>query len=274
MSSTDSSLLSSPSTLLSRPTRNVPADAEQGDDGKRLQQVQLIQKRIETILAQDRREENFGHYTSSDKHAKRIQQLAQIAPELYDNPSITPRQKWFGHARYYDNSQMPPFHIHFRCELQSVIKSLWRAWQHLLGHEYDDDDKNNTRKVLHGHVQRAQRTFQSCMRGLHGHVRIEEYACFPLYKQTCPALADIVATLEKDHHELHQAEQGVHEALVDAVATLDKNLPLEDGDTAIKNRLAKTLQTVLDFDDVLMAHLGEEEEIVVPMSLTDKPIWF
>jgi len=35
-----------------------------------------------------------------------------------------------------------------------------------------------------------------------------------------------------------------------------------------------TLTLVLNFDDQLMTHLGEEEEIVVPMSLTEKPIWF
>ena len=41
-----------------------------------------------------------------------------------------------------------------------------------------------------------------------------------------------------------------------------------------RDQILNTLEVFLAFDDVLVAHLGEEEEIVVPMSLTDKPVHF
>ena len=101
------------------------------------------------------------------------------------------------------------------------------------------------------------------MRGLNGHVSIEEYACFPLYQQVYPAVK--LDFLVDDHKELHRAEEHV-------VKTL-RNLQNDAGGKD-DELILSALEVVLDFDDHLMAHLGEEEEIVVPLSLTDKPIWF
>ena len=122
----------------------------------------LLKERIQAILAQNRQAENFVHYQSSEQHKLRLQRLVELAPELYDNPDVTPRQKWFSHARYYDNSQMPPFHIHFRYELQAVVKSLWQAWIHLSDEKVTEEaNVIDTRKIVHTYVKRALRTFQS-----------------------------------------------------------------------------------------------------------------
>jgi hypothetical protein len=210
---------------------------------------------LQRVLSQDRNVLNFEEYTVSDRHKQRLQELAKVAPELYDNPAITPRSQWFNHPKYYENSQMPPFHVHFRQELQATLQYLYQAFN---GSESSSDVQRLS------NIRSAQRYFASCMRGLNGHVSIEEYACFPLYEQIFPSVK--LRFLYDDHYELHQKEDLVKQAF---------NTFL--GDTEIncdRIEIIKLIKVVLDFDDHLMRHLGEEEELVVPLSLTSKPVHF
>ena len=55
------------------------------ESARQQQQLQQTKRVVQIVLAQDRQVENFVHYTVSDQHAKRMQRLAQLAPELYDN---------------------------------------------------------------------------------------------------------------------------------------------------------------------------------------------
>jgi hypothetical protein len=203
--------------------------------------------RLQQILRQDRSVLNFIHYETSLEHKKRLAQLAQTAPELYDNPLITLRSKWFTHTMYRKNSQMPPYHIHFRQELQSVLRALHHAWA---------SGQLNS-------IQTARVLFRECMSGLHGHVQIEEYACFPAYARTFPNVN--VKFLYEDHVDLHKAEVVANKALDKAVTS---NVMIEPSD------LIQLVRVLLQFDDHLLTHLGEEEEIVVPLSLTDRKIYF
>ena len=72
--------------------------------------------------------------------------------------------------------------------------------------------------------------------------------------------------LYDDHHELHQKERHVKNAFNNFLGQKEINCdPME---------IIKLIDIVLDFDDHLMQHLGEEEELVVPLSLTNKPVHF
>jgi iron-sulfur cluster repair protein YtfE (RIC family) len=212
--------------------------------------------RVKSILSQDRDNViNFEHYTPSPEHQERMQRLAKLAPNLYENPSLTPRSKWFSHPMWHRNSQMPPYHVHFRHELQDVTRYLYEAYS-------ASAPKPQSRALRNAHSQ-----FTGSMRGLNGHVSIEEYACFPMYQKTFPAVD--ITFLYQDHKELHRSEKKVENILASLIAqnpSLTEMLPRDD--------IVSALELVLNFDDQLMAHLGEEEEIVVPMSLTDKEIWF
>ena len=214
----------------------------------------ILTKKIQTILSQDRNILNFEDYTTSETHQKRMKDLAQVAPELYDNPAITPRSKWFSHSRFRQNSQMPPFHVHFRHELQGVVRSLSEAYNVAV-------NGSDVAKVRHL-IQRADRMFQGSMRGLNGHVSIEEYACFPTYQSLYPHVP--IQFLVEDHEHLHTTEAKVTRALRNI--SNKQNIAVED--------LLSVLTTVVEFDDMLMSHLGEEEEVVVPMSLTEKNVHF
>jgi hemerythrin-like domain-containing protein len=207
----------------------------------------LWKDRLERILAQDRRALNFEHYTVSKEHSKRMEQLAQQVPQLYGNPEITPRSKWFHHPRFNENSQMPPYHVHFREEMKHVLSYVYKA--------YNGDD---TRKQM----KSACRMFSGSMRGLNGHVSIEEYSVFPVYRDCFPEVN--IDFLYHDHKSLKEAE---HKIVNELEALAQK-------ESVSKDEIVDCLQQVLDFDDQLMAHMGEEEEIVVPMSLTDQEIWF
>lgn len=215
--------------------------------------LESLRSRIQKVLSQDRGVLNFEHYTPGDEHLERMKKLKQVAPELYDNPSITPRSKWFQHPRYRQNSQMPPYHIHFRHEMQEALSSLYEA--------YHTEDPAKQRQ----YIRRASSTFHGSMRGLNGHVSIEEYACFPTYKHLHPHVD--IRFLYDDHKHLHEEENAVSTALARLVEA-------QQSESFSRDQILNTLEVFLAFDDVLMAHLGEEEEIVVPMSLTDKPVHF
>ena len=217
--------------------------------------------KIQQVLAQDRGNVNFTEYTPSSRHEQRLEHLRKIAPELYDNPTITPRSTWFSHPMYRRNSQMPPFHVHFRQELQTTVAYLYDALT--LASSTADHHKQIARKV-----ESASRYFHACMRGLNGHVSIEEYACFPLYQEAFPNVN--LKFLCEDHRELHQSEAQVGQALDDFLKQMESKKDNEHR----TGQLLELLGIVLDFDEHLMQHLGEEEELVVPLSLTDRPIHF
>ena len=117
---------------------------------------------VRDVLAQNRNVMNFVHYTPSAVHAQRMQTLRQQAPDVYR----LERPQWLNHPRWHENSQMPPFHIHYRVEMQEVLRCLYQACQ-------ETTAADEVALLL----RRAQTAFAACMRGLHGHVHIEEYAC-------------------------------------------------------------------------------------------------
>jgi hypothetical protein len=63
---------------------------------------------------------------------------------------------------------------------------------------------------------------------------------------------------------LHRAE----ETVADALDTFRQQ------PTAAPGQIVDAMEMFLKFDDQLMAHLGEEEELVVPMSLTKRDVFF
>jgi hypothetical protein len=263
-------------------SQSSPSGEEQ-----RRRRRQLMEQRIKTILAQRRTVLNFKHYTPSPVHYERMKELAQLMPHLYDNPEITPRSKWFSHVNYGRNSQMPPYHVHFREESQQVISFLYQAHQQLQlqqEQEHESESSSPTKKLVLSLLKRASSMFQGSMRGLKGHVSIEEYMCFPKYASTFPNVD--IRFLYDDHEELHKAEHDVQVQLIELVEAFShSSSPLpsrsitgssgdDDDGSSLQLLLTTTLQAVLEFDDLLLAHLGEEEEIVVPMSLTEKRIVF
>lgn len=245
---------SSPKDLA--PTTTIKhATTQSNNNNKDTTNASDWQHRLNTVLRQQRRVLNFKHYTVSDDHATRMKELADTIPEVFDNPSSTPRSQWFDHPKFGMNTQMPQFHVHFRLEMQEVLRRLQQAHQSAIR-----NDDNQTRSS----IALAVRTFMGSMRGLHGHVSIEEGAYFPYFERLYPTLD--FRFLYEDHEHLHSTEARLTRMLSDLMAASDKY----DNNNKLSELLVDTIEVALDFDEELMSHLGEEEEIVVPMSLALK----
>ncbi len=209
----------------------------------RIDKTGATMNRLKVILSQDRHVVDFRSYQPSKEHLQRMAVLARGAPEIFNNPSITPRSMWFSHPNWGRSSQMPLYHVHFREEVQDVVRHLYDAF----------NTAANNRKLA---VRKAFTHFNFAMTGLDGHVSIEESNVFPRIQKSFPAVN--IDFLYEDHTELRKSEEGVVAAF---------NFVLFSDTAMEKDDIVRLLETVLDFDDHLLAHLGEEEEIVVPLTL-------
>jgi hypothetical protein len=190
-------------------------------------------KKLGEILSQDRHVVDYRSYETSEEHRLRI----STRPSRMN----IDREDWFKHPNYSSRPQMPPYHVHFREEMQLVL-SLLLSWF-----------QNSSSQTFN----KAFRVFRDSMEGLHGHVRIEERAFFPQIQAAHPAFD--LGFLYQDHQILHNAEDNLKRKF-EKVAKSQEN-PVTPQEQLSLLRLA------LEFDELLINHLGEEEEIVVPLCL-------
>ena len=106
-------------------------------------------------------------------------------------------------------------------------------------------------------LQSAYKSYQGMMRGLHGHISIEEGYYFPNLSK----LSGVdLQHLYEDHKHLGESESRISSLL---------RLMVENTAKGRDVRMASAvLSCVLRYDTELMNHLGEEEEIVVPLTLS------
>jgi hypothetical protein len=193
--------------------------------------------RLQRTLSEDRHSVNFTSYQTSDEHKSRI----STRPSRMN----IPRELWFKHPNYPKQHQMPTYHVHFREEMQSVLSHLLSWYQN-----------TSTRDFT-----KAYRYFHGSMEGLHGHVQIEEGYFFPKLQSAHPDFD--LRFLYQDHQVLHQAEANLKEKLEMVSKKLRQG---KDADVTNQEKLS-VLRLAVEFDEILINHLGEEEEIVVPLCL-------
>lgn len=206
-----------------------------------------IMNQLQQVLRQDRGVLNYTHYTPSSTHLARMKKFATIAPGIFDNPHVTPRNSWFTHVNYHRSTQMPPYHVHFREELQEALRYLYEA--------YAATSLSTQQRA----TRRAQHCVQACLSGLGGHVGIEEQYAFPSMQRRQPRI-DLTFLFE-DHQRLDRAEK---QLLQDLRLVVQK---MTGRDLVPRDSILTLLRSLLDFDVLLMTHLGEEEEVVVPITL-------
>jgi hypothetical protein len=204
---------------------------------------------LKRVLGEDRGVMNYTNYVPSQQHLERMMQFKMTVPTVFDNPTLTPRSKWFTHKNWSKSAQMPPYHIHFREELQEAIRALYECYSAKLA------------KAQARSAQRAKSVFVGSMSGLGGHVSIEERHLFPQFQRTFSNID--ISFLYNDHKHLHREESAAKKKLED----LTRAIAAADGILVPREDILPALNSLLAFDAELMAHLGEEEEIVVPMTL-------
>lgn len=217
------------------------------------------QDRLQSVLEQRRDIINFKDYAVSEEHVKRMQELAQALPEVFANPAKTQRSQWFSHPNYDTNNQMPNLHVHYRLEMQGVLFYLQKAYRAL----------KNGASPPHSILLSAFRQFKGSMEGLHHHVAVEEWKLFPVFQLNY----DLdLKFLHEDHEHLHQTESRLFQALSylkeASSSSSSSEQRVQEAPDDLEEQLVGAIQLALDFDQQLLSHLGEEEEIVVPMSLS------
>lgn len=255
---------SSTATTLSTPQNNASQESTNDDDNNNNKHDDgRLLGLLKDILAQDRSVLNYVHYTPSPEHHARMTQLLQAAPHLYDNPQVTPRSEWFRHPRWHQNSQMPPFHVHYRQEMQTVLKLLLHAHDSLDGEVGGGGQQQQQQQAAAARALRnAQVDFIASMRDLTGHVSIEEYTCFPLYEQAYPQVN--IGFLYQDHKDLHAAENRVRQAMDQLLSGGGGGVMA--GSTALvvsRRDVLAVIDKMLEFDAQLMnrrAHVLDGQE--------------
>lgn len=218
-----------------------------------------VNNKLQSILSQNRHILNFTIYETCSEHKNRISQRP-IRMNI-------PRNDWFNHPNFRRKPQMPSYHVHFREEMQSVLNLLYAWYQNNQNEEY------GIKKF-----QQAYNLFQNSMEGLHFHVQIEENSFFPELQSKNPDFD--LSFLYKDHEYLHQAEDNLLKKfqLIKRKLELNKgkknNNNNGDNNNNNSNSTTVTIQDksellalAVTYDEVLINHLGEEEEIVVPLCL-------
>mmetsp|Transcript_41500 Transcript_41500/g.98364 ORF Transcript_41500/g.98364 Transcript_41500/m.98364 type:complete len:220 (-) Transcript_41500:87-746(-) len=193
----------------------------------------------------------YTHYKTSKEHKERMAALP-------DHLRI-PRCDWEKHPNWRTRWHMPAYHVHFREDMGSVITGLQRA--------HAAASKAGSEGGAGKLVMDACRAFGGCMRHLQGHVGIEEGSYFPSIQREYKGVVEL-GFLYEDHGALHKGEERVQREM-------NRLIPLTSMDPTAGGALSKgdiegLLAMVLEFDEQLMTHLGEEEEIIVPMTLMAK----
>ena len=230
---------------------------------------------------------NYPHYEVCEAHKLRLRGLT---PEMR-----IPREKWFDHPFYRKQKQMCDYHVHFREEMLQVMVGIQGAHNLFLdagGREEDEANRERARAGMMKGLRRTSSIFSKSMEVLNFHVTMEERYLFPEMQKI--SIIDL-SFLYQDHKHLHEAEAKVTSALDVLLQHLLRTMTARsqeylkqqrsqgqsdskddkgdrgDSDEDVKGgqMFLDLIACALEFDTVFMNHLGEEEEIVMPISLTN-----
>lgn len=223
---------------------------------------------LQSILSEDRSTQIFEHYSPSLAHVARMKKLRTVQPEL-----CIPRGEWLSHENWSLNKQMTSYHIPIRSKMQASLVELVSCYDEV-GREGEAVDLGlggeEQLEVMRGRVASAFQAFRMCTMVLGGHAGKEERNTFPAMMHWFPKV-DM-----KDMFDTHEDLDHAADAVGAMFGRLQAHL---DGDGGAKGDcgssssssahelLADLVDAALQFDAQLNQHLGEEEELLVPMSL-------
>ena len=270
---------------------------------------------IEAILAQNRNQVDFRAFVPSRRHLERMESWAAAAASVEDESSAArkggkdnkpsssiapavstvlnspessilsvlgalwiPRDKWLQHPAWNEGFQMAPYHVHFRVEMQQVLKIVWDVHASTsssssssssseIGYVSNENMGIDTRTSTR--MRDALRLLTDSLSTLGAHVRIEERRVFPQLQQALPQVD--LSFLNDDHGVLLAQERNLLATAHQASRAVESARQLTKVTTAAvvtaRLSLAALLCSLVAFDACLLSHLGEEEDIVTPMML-------
>lgn len=208
---------------------------------------------LERRMALPRGEVNFTCYMTSASFQSRKKKW----PKKMKEPCVS-RENWWTHADYYKSPQMPEFHTHFRVEMGNTLKAIYDAYNF---------HTDSNRKKRERQINLALNIFRESMSSLSFHVSIEERRVFPMIISNVKHDDIDLSFLYDDHKTLHTAEERLMKSLHQCLDECQKGIEDEANDQAVELALQSVVSSALAYDSALLTHLGEEEELVVPITL-------
>jgi Hemerythrin HHE cation binding domain len=106
---------------------------------------------------------------------------------------------------------------------------------------------------------RLMRLGSRLLNDLIGHHQIEDQSYFPQLAEMEPRLLRGFEMLDRDHHDLH--------TLIDRFASAANAALTAEGDTALRAAVAAFRGDLGHFEAMLIRHLTDEEDLVLPVVL-------
>ncbi|MEM9438988.1 MAG: hemerythrin domain-containing protein [Pseudomonadota bacterium] len=196
----------------------------------------------------------------SDRQMRIISDLAladrkQLPDALRVLLNDFPRDAWAGHPNY---SELITFwldrHLMFRRLIERLSLDATSALDHAIGAE--------------DYRRRLANAGGMLLRELHSHHQIEDRHYFPVMAALDQRVQAGFELLDKDHHDIDGLLGGFADS-ANAVLSAnpnDKNL--------FQDAVAEFRRQLLAFDPILIRHLVDEEELVVPLLLKYAPEQF
>ena len=157
-----------------------------------------------------------------------------------------PREGWAGHP---DFNGLAAFwldrHLAFRQTLQRLTA--------------DTKARIDRKLAPEAYAQRLVRQGSGLLSDLIGHHQIEDDAYFPQLARLEPRIARGFEMLDADHHALHD--------LIDRFAKGANAALQAKDDAAQREKTARFLTELRNFDRLLARHLDDEEDLVLPVVL-------
>ncbi len=166
-----------------------------------------------------------------------------------------PRDAWAGHPNY---SELIAFWLDRHLMFRRLMERLSLDAMSALDHAIEADDYRRSLAHAGGML----------LRELHGHHQIEDRHYFPVMMALDQRVQAGFELLDKDHHDIDGLLGGFADSanVVLSVPSSDKN--------AFRDAVAGFRHQLLAFDPLLLRHLVDEEELVVPLLLKYAPEQF
>lgn len=157
-----------------------------------------------------------------------------------------PRAGWTGHR---DFNGLAAFWLDRHLAFRQMLSAL----------AGDAQARIDGKMAPDAHAGRLSRTGPRLLGDLIGHHQIEDDAYFPQLARLEPRIARGFQMLDADHHALH--------ALIDRFAT-GANAVLGELDEGLqRDKVGRFLRELGEFDRLLVRHLTDEEDLVLPVVL-------
>jgi hypothetical protein len=117
------------------------------------------------------------------------------------------------------------------------------------------------RDDVRAYLGRFQREMGALLSQLDGHHRIEDGHYFPMFSQAAPEMKRGFEILDADHHAIHG---GLHDLAGQSRGLLTA-AQAGKADRDIRDLGARLGETLADFRPLLVRHLDDEEDIVIPL---------